>query len=72
MDLLPNTVKVAPENICDICKKRKASYYNLMYYIHICSTECYEKFIEGYNREINEIAIKLWKPDGVEDKDETQ
>lgn len=63
MDLPPNIIKVAPENICDVCKKRKALYYNLTYYVHICSIGCYKTFVQGYNREINEIAIKLLKPD---------
>ena len=63
MDLPPNTVKVKPESKCDICKEKDAKYYNITYYIHICSIECFETFVTGYNREIEEISRKLLKPD---------
>lgn len=63
MDLPLNTVEVKPENKCDVCKEKDAKYYNIIYYIHICSIECFEKFIVGYNREIEEIARKLLEPD---------
>lgn len=66
MNLPPNTVEVKPENKCDVCKEKDAKYYNTVYYIHICSIECFEKFIEGYNREIEEIAWKLLDPDETE------
>ena len=51
--------KVTPENECDICKKKLAPYYSTVWYIHYCSDECFEQFIEGYNREIDEIAIEM-------------
>ena len=63
MNLPPNTVKVAPENVCDVCGEKQAVYYNVIYYIHICSVECFETFIAGYNREIEEIARMRLKPD---------
>ena len=63
MILPPNTVEVKPENKCDVCEKKNAKYYNITYYIHICSIICFEKFVVGYNREIEEIARKLLKPD---------
>lgn len=66
MNLPPNTVKVEPENKCDVCRKKDAPYYNLTYYIHICSGECFEIFCEGYNREIDEIARKKLDPDETE------
>ena len=63
MNLPPNTVEVSPENKCDVCKKNDAKYYNITYYIHICSIECFEKFVVGYNEEIEGIARKLLEPD---------
>ncbi len=65
MDLPPNTVKVAPDNKCDICEENAAPYYNTKYYIHICSVECFETFAIGYNRETEEIARDLHRPDGT-------
>lgn len=62
MNLLPNTVEVASENKCDVCIEKGAKYYNITYYIHICSVECFEKFIVGYNREIEEIARERLVP----------
>ena len=74
MNLPPNTVEVAPENKCDVCREKDAKYYNFTYYIHICSIECFEKFVAGYNREIEEIARKLLVSDGTnslrKDKDD--
>ena len=66
MALPINTIKVKPENKCDVCKGKVAGYYNITYYIHICSTECFEEFIGGYNREIEEISRKLLAPDETE------
>ena len=66
MKLPPNTIKVAPENLCDVCKKEKALYYNLTYYMHICSIKCFEDFVRGYNKEIDEIAIKKLDPDEMD------
>ena len=68
MNLPPNTVKVKPENKCDICGKKGAPYYNLTYYIHMCSIKCFEKFVKGYNREIEEIARGRLNPDEVDTK----
>lgn len=68
MQISPDTVEVTPENMCDICQNKLAKYYNIRYYIHICSNECFEKFIAGYNREIEEIAQKRLDPDEVEIK----
>ena len=65
MNLPPNTVKVSPENKCDICKEKNAKYYNITYYIHICSIKCFEKFIAGYNIEIEEISRKFLDPDEI-------
>lgn len=66
MVLPPDTVEVAPENKCDICQDKVAKYYNLRYYIHICSDKCFEKFIVGYNKEIEEIARRRLAPDEME------
>ncbi len=63
MDLPLNTVEVEPENKCDVCKEEIAKYYNITYYIHICSIACLKKFIKGYNREIREISQKFLEPD---------
>jgi len=66
MNQLPeNTVHVPLENKCDICKENLAPYYNLTFYIHFCSMECFEKFIEGYNKEIDSISIERLKPDDI-------
>lgn len=67
MELPVSIVKVAPVHKCDICKEKNAGYYDTLYYIHICSIECFNQFITGYNREIDEIARKLLKPDDVEE-----
>jgi len=72
MNLPPNTIKVAPENICDVCKEKQAKYYNTTYYIHICSIECFEMFVVGYNREIEEISRKLLEPDEPDYIEETE
>jgi len=64
MEQLPvNTIQVLPENKCDVCKENFAIYYNLTYYLHLCSTNCYEKFIEEYNKEIDDITIERLTPD---------
>jgi len=63
MDLPPNTVEVAPDNKCDVCGEELAKYYNVTYYMHICSVKCFETFVAGYNREIEEIARRQLKPD---------
>jgi len=63
MNLPPNIVKVIPENKCDVCKEKDAKYYNTIYYIHVCSVECFKKFVVGYNREIEEIARTRLAPD---------
>ncbi len=65
VNLPPNTVEVAPENKCDVCKENDAKYYNITFYIHICSIKCFEEFIIGYNRETDEIARDLQRPDGT-------
>ena len=51
--------KVKPENECDVCKKKLAKYYNIVYYVHVCSEECWKLFLERYNIEIDEIALEL-------------
>lgn len=56
-------IEVAPENTCDVCKEKKAGYYSTTYYVHICSGECFNTFIAGYNREIEEIARMRLNPD---------
>lgn len=53
------TNKVPPDNKCDVCGKEDAQYYDTQWYIHYCSEECFKKFVEGYNREIDEIAIEM-------------
>ena len=53
------TKKVSPENKCDVCKEADAIYYDTTWYIHYCSTECFDKFVKGYNREIDEVAIEV-------------
>lgn len=63
MNLIPNTVEVALGNPCDVCREKGAKYYNTIYYIHVCSIECFETFVDGYNREIEEIARTLLGPD---------
>lgn len=69
MEQLPtNTVQVLPENKCDVCKENLAIYYNNTYYIHICSISCYEKFIEMYNKEIDDVTIERLTPDKNESR----
>jgi len=63
MTLPPNTIAVTLENKCDVCREKDAKYYNTTYYIHICSIACFEKFVVGYNREIEEIARIRLVPD---------
>ena len=63
MKLPENTFKVKPDNMCDVCKEKPAPYYNITYYVHFCSFACFDDFIVGYNREIEEIARKMLKPD---------
>jgi len=63
---IPNTVEVKSENKCDVCRKNIAAYYNLTFYIHVCSRECWEKFIEEYYKEIDAIAIKEQEPDKMD------
>jgi len=65
MNLPPNTNIVKPENKCDICKKEYAKYYNTTFYIHFCSIKCFNQFINGYNKEIEEISTKLLEPDNI-------
>lgn len=36
-----------------------AGYYNITYYIHICSVGCFDKFLEGYNQEIDLVAREI-------------
>ena len=72
MEFLPNIVSVAPENKCDVCKIKSAPYYNTMFYIHICSSECFEEFIKGYNKETEEIARDLYLPDGTSTRKEKE
>ncbi len=60
MTKLPtNTTIISSKNLCDICGDNVASYYNCTWYIHFCSLMCFEKFLEGYNREIDEIALDM-------------
>lgn len=68
MLLSPDTVEVAPENTCDICQDKDAKYYNIRYYIHLCSDKCFEEFIAGYNREIEEIARRRLAPDETKER----
>lgn len=63
MSLPPDTIEVKPENKCDVCKKKDAKYYNIRFYIHICSNKCLEEFVAGYNREIEEISRRILDPD---------
>jgi len=56
-------IEVTLESMCDVCKEKKAGYYNTTYYIHVCSVECFNDFIAGYNREIEEIARVRLNPD---------
>ena len=65
MILPPNTNKVASGHVCDVCQKNTAKYYNLTWYIHVCSEECFNKFIEMYNKEIDDVVIERLKPDDV-------
>jgi len=51
--------------LCDVCRKKVAQYYNLKWYIHVCSEECFKNFIERYNKEIDEIARKRLEPDDM-------
>lgn len=61
--LPPGTNEIGPGHTCDVCKEANAKYYNLIWYIHICSVECYETFIRMYNREIDDFIIVELQPD---------
>lgn len=70
MPLPPNTNAVAPgEHKCDVCQEKDAKYYNFTWYIHICSKECFDLFIERYNKEIDDFAIMKLDPDSKDDLD---
>jgi len=69
MKLPPNTNSVGPGHKCDVCRTAEAKYYNLTWYIHICSVECFEIFIQRYNEEINNFTIIKFEPDNNEEKD---
>ena len=62
MILPPNTNKVASGHVCDVCQKNTAKYYNLTWYIHICSIKCFEIFLKKYNEEINNFSVIKLKP----------
>ena len=67
----PKTTKsVSPDNKCDICNKEYAIYYDTQWYIHYCSMECFNQFIQGYNKEIDEIAIEMKTASKLFDKGE--
>ena len=70
IDIPPNTNKVAPEHDCDICRTQKAIYYNLTYYIHICSVECFNRFEQGYNGEIDSMVFRKLEPDTKDESNE--
>ena len=53
------SIKVPSDNLCDICKKVYASYYNTVWYIHFCSIGCFNIFIDRYNEEIDSIALEV-------------
>ena len=63
MNQLPlNVNKVKPEHICDVCREEKAKYYDLTWFIHICSMRCRKIFIINYDKEITihlECNIKI-------------
>jgi len=61
----PTSRKVKAENKCDVCKERLASYYDTQWYIHYCSEECLNTFLEGYYKEIDEIAIEVKTAEGL-------
>ncbi len=71
MKLPPNTNKIETDvvHICDVCRKNNAKYYNLTWYIHICSVECFEIFIKNYNKEIDAFVIVKLDPIQKEDND---
>jgi len=60
--------KVAPEHRCDVCANCLAPYYNITYYIHICSKKCWEKFLKRYNIEINSIALEITNANDLQEK----
>jgi len=64
------TVKVTTDIKCDVCKKKLANYYITIWYIHVCSLECFNSFIDRYNREINEIALEIKEAKNLGDTDE--
>lgn len=71
-DFPQNTVKVELENKCDVCRKKLARYYNLTYYIHICSLGCFEMFLEKYNVEIDSIALEIVHAKDLKTEDENK
>lgn len=52
--------KVSPDSPCDVCQK-PAGYYSTVYYIHICTEECYEVFEKRVTDEINRFAVTKLK-----------
>lgn len=69
MKLPPNTNIVPPDHKCDICRNAYAKYYHMTWYIHFCSPQCFERFMTGYAKEIDQIALKRLSPDNDVKKD---
>lgn len=64
-----NTTKVPLKTKCDICQDKLAGYYNSNWYIHFCSLKCFESFLKGYYKEIDDIALEIKNADDLKEED---
>jgi hypothetical protein len=60
----PQLRMVKPENPCDVCGVL-SQYYHTGWFIHICSFECYQEFLQRYQYEIDVICIKKLNGDSL-------
>lgn len=67
MNNLPSSVRKisTQDHLCDVCQVRCARYYDVMWYIHICSLKCLKEFIVRYDAEIDRFSITRLNPDDI-------
>lgn len=62
-DTFGEGIKLVPSgNSCDICGK-SAVFYSTIWYIHICSQECYDFFVDKWNKNVDDVTFTQLKPD---------
>ena len=60
-------VEVPPSHQCDVCGCYNAPFYHTRWYIHLCGLICLYEFEGKYREEIDGIATKKLKGDGLND-----